>query len=92
MLNGASLRPNVDLIIAFTQPILGLSTRIHAIAVSRPGIANESRARAWNKPPQGASVRSTDQATSPPMTRVTSAVPAAKITELPNSRATCQLE
>src|SRR6266850_1739461 len=75
MLNGAWLRPNVDLIIALTQPILGLSTRIHAIAVSRPGIANERSASAWNKPPRGASVRSTTQATNPPITSGTGADP-----------------
>ena len=72
--------------------MLGLSTKIQAIAVSRPGIANESSASAWNSEPPGASVRSTTQATMPPMTSVTAAVPTAKTSELPNSRRMCQLE
>ena len=43
--------------------MLGLSTKIQAIAVSRPGIANDSSASAWNSEPPGASVRSTTHAT-----------------------------
>ena len=40
----------------------------------------------------GASVRSTTQATSAPMTKVVSAVPTAKTNEFQNSRRMCQLE
>ena len=92
MLNGASVSPNHCFISALTQPILGLSTKIHAIAVSSPGMANESSASEWNSGPSGASVRSTTNATIPPSSSVTTAVPAAKISELPNSRTMCQLE
>ena len=92
MLSGASVSPNVDFSSALTQPMFGLSTKIQAIAVSRPGIANDSSASAWNSEPPGASVRSTTQATSPPMISVTSAVPSANTSELPNRRAMCQLE
>ena len=77
MLTGALRRSNADFSTALTQPILGLSTKIHAIAISRPGTANDSSARLWNSVRPGASVRSTAQATKPPMKKVTTAVPSA---------------
>ena len=92
MLNGASESPNQFFISALTQPMFGLSTKIQAIAVSRPGIANDSSASEWNSGPSGASVRSTTNATIPPISSVSTAVPAAKISELPNSRTMCQFE
>ncbi len=45
MLNGASLSPNQFFISALTQPMLGLSTKIHAIAVSSPGMAKDNSAK-----------------------------------------------
>src|SRR5205823_14127176 len=55
-------------------PMFGLSTNIQAMAVSSPGIANDNSASAWNSAPPGASVRSTTQATRPPMMSVSTAV------------------
>ena len=92
MLSGASVSPNQDLSSALTQPMLGESTKIQAIEVSRPGIAKESSASEWNSGPSGASVRSTTNATSVPISRVATAVPIAKTSELPNRRRMCQLE
>src|SRR5215469_13947312 len=92
MLSGASAKPNSFFKSALTQPILGLSTKIQAIAINRPGIAKESSARLWNSAAPGASVRSTAQETSPPSASVVSAVPIAKTSELRNSAKISQLE
>jgi hypothetical protein len=92
MLTGASARPNADFSTALPQPMFGLKTKIQAMAISSPGIAKESSDSVWNSAPPGASVRSTTHATSAPMTKVVSAVAAAKIREFRNRRRICQLE
>jgi len=74
------------------QPMFGLNTKIQAIAINRPGTAKDKSARLWNSAAPGASVRSTAHATSPPSTKVVSAVPSAKTRELRNSARICQLE
>src|SRR4029079_2924942 len=82
---GASVSPNSDLSRALPQPMLGLKTKIQAIAISKPGTAHDRSESEWNRLPPGASVRSTTHATSAPMTKVVTAVAAAKISELRNS-------
>jgi len=44
MFSGASPKESNDRSTALPQPILGLSTKIHAIAISRPGMAKERSA------------------------------------------------
>ena len=92
MLTGASPSPNADFSTALPQPILGLNTKIQAMAISSPGTANDNSDSVWKSAAPGASVRSTAQATNAPMTKVVTAVPSANTKEFQNNRRICQLE
>ena len=92
MFTGACVSPNADFSKALPQPILGLKTNIHAMAMSKPGMANDNSAKVWNRLAPGASVRSTVQATHPPKTNVMIALATAKSSELRSKPRICQPE
>ena len=78
--------PNSPCSATLSSPIFGLASSIHATVNRMPGITSGMIASAKNSFLNGVLVRSFIQASAVPTTSANTAVPAANITELKNSR------